>query len=279
MSLHDALAAASRFDPSGLAPLSLDGVVIGWIGSSVAAQLLRWPDVFTCTPRGIALTSAPPQARSDALAAVVRTLADEGLIRGWRNERYTILSPASGEPLFALERAAMRAFGLTARAAHLNGFVLDVSGWRMWIARRSHTKPIDPGKLDNLVGGGIAEGMNARDTLIKECAEEAGIPVALAAQARNAGALRVNRTVPEGVHGEILYAYDLELPAGFQPVNHDAEVAQFLLVTPAELVELIAAQKLTVDAAVVAIDFLARRGCLRSDPGLELGIEALRVRS
>jgi 8-oxo-dGTP pyrophosphatase MutT (NUDIX family) len=279
MSLKDALAAASSFDRGRLAPLSLDGLAIGWIGPSMAAQLPRWPDLFRCKPGAFALAPAPPQALSEALGAIARTLAGEGLIRGWRDERFTIFSPASGEPLFAIERAAMRAFGLTARAAHLNGFVPDARGWRMWIAQRSHAKPIDPGMLDNLVGGGIAEGMDARRTLIKECAEEAGIPAALAAQARSAGALRVTRTVAEGVHDEILHAYDLELPADFQPVNHDAEVAQFLLVTPAELVELIAARKLTVDAALVAIDFLARRGCLRSDPGLERRLEALRVRS
>ena len=277
MSLHDALAAASSFDPSGLAPLSLDGIGIGWIGPSMAAQLLRWPDVFVCTPGGLALTPATPQARSDALAAVVRTLADEGLIRGWRNERYTILSPATGEPLFALERAAMRAFGLGARAAHLNGYVRVLGDWRMWIARRSGRKPIDPGMLDNLVGGGIAEGMDARDTLVKECAEEAGIPPALAAVAAAVGRIRVRSLEPEGVHDETLDCFDLELPENFQPFNQDGEVAEFMLVTPGELVGRLAAGEFTVDAGVVAMDFLARRGGLRSDPALERGIEALRV--
>jgi 8-oxo-dGTP pyrophosphatase MutT (NUDIX family) len=279
MSLHDALAAASNFDPEGFAPLLLDGHVLGWVGPLLAAQLPRWPEVFERGPDAIVLTPATPKARSDALGAIARKLAVEGLIRGWRDERYTIFSPASGAPLFALERAAMRAFGLTALATHLNGFVPDASGWRMWIAQRSHAKPIDPGMLDNLVGGGIAEGMDARRTLIKECAEEAGVSTALATQARKAGALRVTRTVPEGVHDEILNAYDLELPADFQPVNHDGEVSGFLLVTPAELVELIAARKFTVDAALVAMDFLARRGYLRSDPGLEHRIEAFRIRS
>lgn len=279
MSLHDALAAASNFASNRFVPLSLDGLIIGWIGPSMAAQLSRWPELFGCQPGSIALAPAAPPELSDALGAVARTLAGEGLIRGWRNERYTIFSPVSGEPLFALERAAMRAFGFTGRAAHLNGFVQGAAGWQMWIARRSHAKPIDPGMLDNLVGGGIAEGMDAPRTLIKECAEEAGIAAELAAQARNAGALRVTREVPEGAHDEILYAYDLELPADFQPVNHDAEVAQFLFVSPAELVELIAAQRLTVDSALVAMDFLARRGCLRFDPGLERRIAALRVPS
>ena len=182
-------------------------------------------------------------------------------------------------PVFALERAAMRAFGLGARAAHLNGVVTDASGWRMWIARRSDAKPIDPGMLDNLVGGGIAEGMDARDTLVKECKEEAGIPPALAAAAAAVGRLRVRSLEPEGVHDETLDCFDLELPEDFRPLNQDGEVAEFMLVTPGELVTRLAAAEFTVDAGAVAIDFLARRGCLRSDPGLERRIEALRVRS
>lgn len=70
MSLYEALAAASSFDPSRFAPLSLDGLAIGWIGPAMAAQLPRWPEVFTCTPGAIALTPATPQARSDALRAL-----------------------------------------------------------------------------------------------------------------------------------------------------------------------------------------------------------------
>jgi 8-oxo-dGTP pyrophosphatase MutT (NUDIX family) len=278
MSLHDALAAASSFDPKGLAPLLLDGHVLGWVGPSIATQLRRWPEVFARRADAIVIAPAAPQALTHALGAIARTLAGEGLIRGWRNERFTISAPASGEPLFALERAAMRAFGLTARAAHLNGFVPDASGWRMWIARRSYTKPIDPGMLDNLVGGGIPEGMDAPRTLVKECAEEAGIPPALAAAAAAVGRFRVRRLASEGVHDEILDCFDLDLPADFRPLNQDGEVAEFMLVTPGELVARLAVGEFTVDAGVVAMDFLARRGCLRSDPGLERRIEALRVR-
>lgn len=279
MSLHDALTAASSFDPKGLARLLLDGHILGWVGPSVAAQLKRWPEVFACRPDAIVLAPAAPQALSDALGAIARTLADEGLIGGWRNERYTIFSPASGTPVFALERAAMRAFGLGARAAHLNGYVRVRGDWRMWIARRSHIKPINPSMLDNLVGGGIAEGMDARDTLLKECAEEAGIPPPLAAAAAAVGTFRVRRLEPEGVHDETLDCFDLELPEDFRPFNQDGEVAEFMLVTSGELVTRLAAGEFTVDAGVVAMDFLARRGCLRSDPGFERRIEALRVRS
>ena len=45
-----------------------------------------------------------------------------------------------------------------------------------WIARRSLSKPVGPGKLDQIVGGGVPIGVGLRDNLIKECAEEASIP-------------------------------------------------------------------------------------------------------
>lgn len=277
MSLRDVIAEASNFEPQRYAALTVGGEVIGWIRPEMAGQLSRWPRVFECTPARVALRPATPAARSDALADVVCTLARENQIRGWRDERYTIRSPASGVALFALERAAVRAFGLTGRAAHLNGYVRGAGGWRMWIAQRSAAKPIDPGMLDNLVGGGIAEGMDAEGTLVKECAEEAGIPAALAAQARAAGTLRVTCSVPDGVHDEILHVYDLELHPDFVPENRDGEVERFLRLAPAELIGLVGAGRFTVDAALVAVDFMARNRALRPDRALDRLLEARRI--
>ena len=277
MSLREALTDGSKFDPRQFIPFSLDGEPIGWIDPTLATRLARWPNVFASEGEAIALLPSTPQARSDALGAIARALAGEGFVRGWRDERYTVFSHATGAPLFALERAAMRAFGLTARSTHLNGYVRGSGGWNLWIARRSDSKPIDPGKLDNLVGGGIAEGMDAPRTLEKECAEEAGIPAALVAMARRAASLRVTKSVPEGVQDEVLYTYDLELPSDFRPINHDGEVAEFRLVTPDELIALLAAREFTVDAGVVAIDFLSRHGALPADIRLEQQLGALRV--
>lgn len=277
MSLREALTDGSNFDPGQFTPLSLDGQSIGWIGRSLVAALRRWPEVFAFAPGEIAILPSTPQARSDALGAVARALEGEGLVRGWRNERYTMFSPVTGAPMFALERAAVRAFGLTARSAHLNGYVRRPRGLDMWVARRSESKPIDPGMLDNLVGGGIAEEMDAQRTLEKESAEEAGIPASLVAMARRAGAVRVTKTVPEGVQDEILHTYDLELPSDFRPANHDGEVAEFRLVAAEELIARLAGREFTVDAGIVAIDFLSRHGCIPADIGLEQQLAALRA--
>ena len=48
-------------------------------------------------------------------------------------------------PVFELERAAARYFGVHTYAAHVNGLVRGERRRRMWLARRSATKAIDPG--------------------------------------------------------------------------------------------------------------------------------------
>jgi hypothetical protein len=65
--------------------------------------------------------------------------------------------------------------------------------------------------------------------------------------------------VPEGVQCELIHVYDLELPPGFAPRNQDGEVAEFRLVSFAEMRRLIEdTDELTVDAALVALDYFSR---------------------
>ena len=37
---------------------------------------------------------------------------------------------------------------------HINGYVSGAEGQRLWLARRSATKPTWPGMLDHIVAGG-----------------------------------------------------------------------------------------------------------------------------
>ena len=69
---------------------------------------------------------------------------------------------------FELERCAARYFGIRTFAAHINGLVRTDDGIRMWLGRRSPHKAVDPGLLDNMVGGGIAAGASVEATVIKE---------------------------------------------------------------------------------------------------------------
>jgi len=228
-----------NFRPQLFVPLALGGRRIGWLRPELAARLSTWPTVFAATPERVTLL------KPDALMPVLEVLAEDGFIPGWRNERYRI------EDLFDIERAAARPFGLTTQAVHLNGIV----GERMWLARRSATKPIDPGMLDNLVGGGVSVGFSVEATLIKEAWEEAGITAELARKATAGATLSVLREVPEGVQSETITIYDLELPADFRPHNQDGEVSEFKLVTFAEVER----EVLAYEAGLVALDYLQRR--------------------
>ena len=133
-------------------------------------------------------------------------------------------------------------------------------GENMWLARRSSSKPTDPGMLDNLVGGGIGAKLSVHDTLVKEAWEEAGIPAELAQRATAAGSVELLREVEEGVQSERIHVYELELPSDFAPANQDGEVAEFRLVPLAEARRLVEeTDELTVDAALVALEYFNRR--------------------
>ena len=223
----------------GYIPFVYQGRRIGWLRPSFAARLETWPGVFKKVKAEIHLAAA------DELHNVLSALQKQGLIPGWRNEHYRV------EDLFDIERAAARPFGLTTYAVHVNGLAKN----RMWIARRSATKPIDPGMLDNLVGGGMTAGLTQDEVLVKEAWEEAGIPAELARTATRGGMVKILREVPEGVQSEVIYTYDLALPEGFQPRNQDGEVAEFRLM---EIDEVLASKELTYDAMLVVRDYCSR---------------------
>jgi 8-oxo-dGTP pyrophosphatase MutT (NUDIX family) len=228
-----------RFRAELFVPFFFERARIGWLRPELAARLSAWPKVFRSNADAVHLLD------KNRLAPVVEALAADGFIPGWRNERYAV------EGGFEIERAAARPFGLTTHAVHLNGIAEN----RMWLARRAASKAIDPGMLDNLVGGGIAVGFSVAETLLKEAWEEAGIPAELARRATRGGTARVLREVPEGVQSEVIHVYDLELPQSFRPQNQDGEVSEFRLLPFSEIEKL----DLTYEASLAAKDYFSRK--------------------
>src|SRR5260370_22957295 len=141
--------------------------VIGWVTPERAQRLAHWPQFFRRRDRALELAPSvdTPQARTEAIAAVARTLAAEGALSAWRDERYAVAASPGEEALFELERAAARYFGIHTFAAHANGLTADEDRWQMWLARRSPGKAIDPGLLDHLFGRRIAPWSAASATL------------------------------------------------------------------------------------------------------------------
>jgi 8-oxo-dGTP pyrophosphatase MutT (NUDIX family) len=238
--------------------------VVGWLRPSFADQLRRWPHVFEVGEAFAMLKTKPdtPQGRTAAVAEVIQELAHEGVISGWRDEMVSVM-PHYGQPeLLRMERAASRHFGIMGYGTHLNGFVRRGGMVHAWVARRSADKSVDPDKLDNLVGGRISAGLSVDETLRKEAWEEAGIAPALLAGLNVVSAVRVEYSVPEGLHREVLFVHDLWLPDDFKPANQDGEVADMRCVPVEEVLQSILAGEFTLDAGVVMIDGLLRLGAL-----------------
>lgn len=255
---------ACGFDPAdALLPLTIEGTLAGWVKKSFAEHLSEFSDLFAVRPRGVGMIGRFESAehRTAALTEVVETLAERDVIRGWRNEQVTVAESFYAPPLVHVERAATRYFGFTSYAVHLNGITIRDGIAYMWIAERADSRPVDPGKQDNLAAGLIARGATPLGTVIKEAAEEAGLGAALASKARSTGAIRCKRLVEEGLHHEITFVHDIVLPADFVPKNRDGEVKSFRCLPVSEVIPMLETPGVfTMDAAVVILDCLIRRG-------------------
>jgi 8-oxo-dGTP pyrophosphatase MutT (NUDIX family) len=237
---------------------------VGWLRPSFADLLRRWPHVFEVSSAFVTLRAKPDTVagRTAAMLEVTRELAKDGTIRGWRDEQVSVSHHYAAPELLRIERAASRHFGIMAYGAHLNGFARVGGLVNVWVARRSPDKSVDPDKLDNLVGGRISAGMSVDETLRKEAWEEAGIPPALLGGLNCLGAVRVEYSVPEGLHREILFVHDLWLPQDFKPVNQDGEVSEIRCMPVEDVMQNLLAGDFTLDAGAVMIDGLLRMGAV-----------------
>lgn len=262
--------------------MTAEGHALAWVDPGRAKRLLDFDAVFVRDAADLAF--APElnneRSRTDALAEVTRVLATEGALTAWRDEMYAVATSLHGAPLFRLERAAARYFGIVTYAAHVNGLIQRDGELFMWIARRSMAKAIDPGQLDNLVGGGIRAGTTVNETMRREAWEEAGIDDAVSANAYAVNAVRICRGRPDGLQREVVHVFDLVLPMDFTPRGVDGEAVEHRLVPTAEAARLIALEDgpdvVTADASLVIMDCLMRHGCLDPDSAHYLMLAAVR---
>jgi isopentenyldiphosphate isomerase len=254
--LAQLLAQARHRDPEPARRFCMGDLPIGWLSAAHdAAVVLELPETYLDGDRRIwRCAGTSVLARSQALQAAAERLRAQGLIRGWRNERYSYWGDNGGQPHpglpehFRLERAAFRFFGLRSHAVHINGFTPD---GRMWCGRRALSKATDPGRLDNLAAGGLPAGETVLDCALRELNEEAGLPENLARQVQAAGHVTTARMEAEGWHEETLLVFNLLLPPGVQPYNTDGEVSGFECLSLDEVMQRIVARDFSEDAACV----------------------------
>ena len=258
----DYLSGVTRYDRSAFTELVIDGEVLGNVNAVWRERLLASEAaLFVAGEHALSCTLAGDYAHfSRELDGAARRWQQAGWLNGWRDENFTAFR-LDGTPLFELERAAFRPLGLTSRAVHLNGLTRTPDGAvRMWIGRRSPDKAVDPNRMDNLMGGGIAAGESIALALEREGWEEAGIPADRLELLRPVSRILAERPVQRGLHREWLYVFDLWLNPTDIPCNQDGEVAEHLLFDLAEVEQLIVEQRFMIDAALVTIDCLCRLG-------------------
>lgn len=207
--------------PGDRLAFSVGGIQVGWLKPDFARALAEQGSI-TRTEYGLNL----PQA--SALPELAGLMAEKGHYR-FRDEAFDVRHAAGTPSLSTIDRGALPSFGILAEGVHLNGLVHRTNGLHLWVARRSATKPLDPGKLDHLTAGGISAGMTAFETLIKEAAEEAAIPPHVAACAHKKGEIAYTMEREEGLRRDALHCYDLVLPEDFTPRAADGEVESFEL--------------------------------------------------
>ena len=203
---------------------------------------------------------------SAAVAPVVEGLAASGATLAPRAEFYAISEDRHLPPLMQIERSAVPFFGIQASGVHMNGFVRRADGLHMWIARRASGKMTYPGMLDNMVAGGQPLGLGLKENMIKECAEEAGIPQEIARTVRAVGMIDYSHQSEDTAKPDRQYCYDLELPETFQPVAADGEVGEFMLWPIEKVAEVVRDTfEFKFNCNLVIIDFLIRHGVLDPD--------------
>ena len=287
-----------------LKDFTIDGEIVGKVTEKVATLLCNstppsllsssnQKPVFVIHPTNGSLTLSDQaiggtsiQERTDAVMSVMEHLRSQGIITGWRDELYPLSKGFYDEPVLLVERAAAPFLGMQQYGVHINGIVInkdnDKEEEKMWMARRSKTKSKYPGMLDHIVAGGQPAGLSLMENVIKECAEEAGVPEDITlAGIQPAGAVSYEQFEPSTgdqvdvydgvVTRALLFNYDLSLPQDFIPKVVDGEVEEFFVWSIEEIIESMKKEyedPIKPNCYLVIIDYLLRKGHLSPEiPG------------
>lgn len=256
-------------------PFLIAGVVVGSVARAHLNALNRHAGLLQVSGQQVSLDVAA-SARDAAMATLNAALREQGLIRAWRDETISIVDPDTSQLMACSERAAARFWGTLTFGAHATGWTAGPDGrpGHLWVAQRAFDKATDPGAFDNLVGGGVPHGQTPFEALVREGWEEAGLDPSVMRQARAGRVIQLLRDIPEGLQFERIHAYDLQLPADVRPCNQDGEVHAFELLPAGTACALAAGSTMTVDAALVTLDFGLRHRLLGPEVHAALSVRA-----
>ncbi|MGB0571430.1 MAG: DUF4743 domain-containing protein [Alphaproteobacteria bacterium] len=265
MGLYDHIVACNAHSFDGRLPFIVGGVQVGWVRRELAELMTRWGHYFKVTDSEVATLESlkDVEERSRALAEAGTALVVKQALPRNRKELCPVSTRFDGEVLMRIDRAWLESFGVISYGVHVNGYVETADGPELWIGVRSKNREVAPGKLDNMIAGGLPVGLNVMENVIKEAAEEASVPEALAQTARPAGVITYTLDTQRGIRRDMLFVYDLMLPADFEPVNTDGEVSGFVKWPVQQALRVIdETDEFKFNVNLVIIDFAIRHGLI-----------------
>jgi 8-oxo-dGTP pyrophosphatase MutT (NUDIX family) len=252
--------ACNRCDLTRFAPFLIGDKRYGFMRKDLIADIIRDTKLFQMSGDAVELLPSMHSygARTEALKQATKYMCKR-YGKPLRNEIYAVTENIHAEAVAEIDRVAVPWYGVAAFGVHVNGYVRKKNGIHLWIGKRADDRPAEPGKLDNLVGGGQPLGLSLEQNLCKEAQEEAGIEAPLALTAKRAREISYRMEWQEGVRTDTLYIYDLELPEDFVPTNMDGEVAEFILLPLPEVADIVRdTDRFKFNCNLVVIDFLMR---------------------
>ena len=262
----------NQFDVNDYLPFVIDQVILGYIHKEKKSIFTQSENVFSLIrfeqQEAITFNAAimDRESRTNAANRIAKSWHDSGILKSWVGEQYHVNTAFNHSSFFTIERAAASLLGIKKYGVHINAWVEKQGEVFLWVAKRAKDKHTFPGKLDHLVAGGHGAGYQIKETLIKECAEEANIPENIAQTAKPVAMISYVMDNQHKLQQDNLFVYDLKLEENFIPENTDGEAEEFYLWPVDKVLEIVAtSREYKTNCNLVIIDFAVRHGFLKPD--------------
>ena len=265
MALFDHILACNTHSLEGRRPFQIAGVQVGWVSDDIAERMTRWHEYFDISNESVAFRDnlKDVEARSKALAEAGAAMVVHQALPRNRKELCPVMEKFGDPNLLRIDRAWLESFGVTSYGVHVNGYVETPDGPELWVGIRAKNREGSPGKLDNMVAGGLPVSVSLAENVIKEAAEEASVPEKLAATAKPAGVVTYILSTDRGLRRDMLFVYDLKLPDDFVPENADGEVSGFVRWPARQALRVVdETDEFKFNVNLVIIDFAIRHGLI-----------------
>lgn len=180
----------------------------------------------------------------------------------WADE----LSPlydANGNHILDMDDCGVDVFGIVNYACHMIAWTNTADGVRYWVPRRSRTKMIYPGMLDNTVGGTLASYEKPIDCIVRDAEEEAFLPEGYTRERVKAcGTLSHSMAQTDdgepGCQHQVEYLYGVEAEPEVVLKPNDGEAGEFSLMSLDEVRHALSAAGFKLKCATTWMAFLIR---------------------